>query len=79
MARMIGKAKQLKRDSASMPFHELVVEGVTDSLGASPLVCDIEVQEKNKLIRFGKVDVLMEFLKKASSCYLATIGFSPTF
>ena len=66
MARMLGKAKQLKRDGAAMPFQELTVEGVTNSLDSPSLPCDIEVQEKGKIIRFGKVDLLVEFLKKAS-------------
>ena len=66
MARMIGKAKQLRRDGVSVPFQEISIEGVTDTSSPVPLVCDIEVQEKNKIIRFGKVDLLVEFLKKAS-------------
>lgn len=66
MARMIGKAKQLKREGAQAPFQELNIEGVTNTNEVPPLICDIEVQEKGKLIRFGKVDVLVEYLKKAS-------------
>ena len=66
MARMIGKAKQLKRDGAVMPFQEIVIEGMTDSSSPKPLACDIEVQDKNRVIRFKKVDVLVEYLKKVS-------------
>lgn len=66
MARMIGKAKQLKRDGHSNPFEEIKVEGVTQTDSPSPLICDIEVQDKNKIIRFGKVDSLIEYLKKAA-------------
>ncbi len=66
MARMIGKAKQLKRDGYSMPFEEVKVEGVTNTDFSSSLTCDIEVQEKNKIIRFRKVDLLIEYLKKAA-------------
>ena len=66
MARMIGKAKQLKRDGASMPFQEIAIEGLTDTNSAVPLICDIEVQAKDKIIRFRKVDLLVEYLKKAS-------------
>ena len=66
MARMIGKAKQLKRDGATMPFQEVAIEGLTDSAIAPQLACNIEVQEKGKIIRFGKVDLLVEFLKKAA-------------
>ena len=66
MARMIGKAKQLKRDGHSMPFQELTIDGVTDAVTTAPLTCDIEVQEQNKLIRFRKVDLLVEYLKKVA-------------
>ena len=66
MARMIGKAKQLKRDGYSAPFQELTIEGVTDTQNPVPLSCDIEVHDNNKVIRFGKVDLLVEFLKKAA-------------
>lgn len=66
MARMIGKAKQLKREGATGAFQEVVIEGVTDSHNPDRISCDIEVQDNNKLIRFGKVDLLVEYLKKAS-------------
>ena len=66
MARMIGKAKQLKRDGAVAPFQEIAIEGVTDSNNNSPISCDIEVEDSGKLIRFRKVDVLVEYLKKVS-------------
>lgn len=66
MARMIGKAKQLKRDGASLPFQEVVIEGVTDTNSPNPIVCDIEVQDKHRIIRFRKIDLLIEYLKKAS-------------
>ena len=66
MARMLGKAKQLKRDGHSTPFQEMAVEGITMSDGTPGLMCDIEVQDKNKLIRFRKVDLLIEYLKKAA-------------
>ena len=64
MARMLGKAKQLKRDGHQMSFQELAVEGVTVPEGTPALICDIEVQDKNKIIRFRKVDLLLEYLKK---------------
>lgn len=66
MARMIGKAKQLKRDGALVPFQELSIDGVTNIKETPSLSCDIEVQDKGKMIRFGKVDLLVEYLKKAS-------------
>ena len=66
MARMIGKAKQLKRDGVVAPFQEISIEGITDTSNPTPISCDIEVQEKDKLIRFRKVDLLIEYLKKVS-------------
>lgn len=66
MASMIGKAKKLKRDGHQLHFEEIKVEGLTDTTNPLPLVCDIEVQDKNKIIRFRKVDLLIEYLKKAA-------------
>ena len=66
MARMIGKAKQLKREGVTLPFQEVTIEGVTDSNLPSAISCDIEVQHKNNVIRFRKVEILLEYLKKAS-------------
>ena len=66
IASLLGKAKRLKREGATMPFTELKVEGITDSAVSGPIVCDIEVQENNKIIRFRKVDLLIEYLKKAA-------------
>ena len=66
MASMIGKAKRLKREGYSLPFEEVKVEGITDTNNPNPVVCDIEVQDKNKIIRFRKVDLLVEYLKKAA-------------
>lgn len=66
MASMIGKAKRLRREGHSIPFEEIKIEGVTDSNSPTPISCDIEVQDKNKIIRFRKVDLLIEYLKKAA-------------
>lgn len=66
MASMMGKAKRLKREGVSATFQEIAVEGVTDSSSSSTLPCDIELEDKNKIIRFRKVDLLIEYLKKAS-------------
>jgi hypothetical protein len=33
---------------------------------STAISCDIEVQESNKIIRFRRVDLLIEYLKKAS-------------
>lgn len=66
MASMIGKAKRLKREGHAIPFQEISIEGVTDTDNPSPLICDIEVQHRDKVIRFRKVDPLIEYLKKAA-------------
>jgi len=63
---LLGKAKRLKREGVSMPFSEVKVEGLTDTTTSNSLICDIEVQENNKLIRFRKVDQLIEYLKKVA-------------
>ncbi|MEK6616035.1 MAG: hypothetical protein AABZ32_07990 [Bacteroidota bacterium] len=66
IASMLGKAKRLKRNGSVMPFLEVAVDGVTGTDNPTPINCDIELLEKNKLIRFRKVDVLIEYLKKAA-------------
>lgn len=66
MASMIGKAKRLKREGHSIAFEEIKIEGVTDTESPKSIICDIEVQDKNKIIRFRKVDLLIEYLKKAA-------------
>lgn len=64
IASILGKAKRLKREGASTPFNEVKIEGISDSCAS--ITCDIEVQENNKIIRFRKVDLLIEYLKKAA-------------
>lgn len=66
MASMIGKAKRLRREGHSIPFEEISIEGVTNTSSPDSIACDIEVQADNKVIRFRKVDVLVEYLKKAA-------------
>ena len=66
MASMMGKAKKLKREGATMPFQEITPEDVIESSPLPTKDCSIEVVDKNKVIRFSKVDLLMEYLKKAS-------------
>ena len=66
MASMIGKAKKLKREGHTIPFEEVQIEGLTDTQNPSPITCDIEVQHNDKIIRFRKVDPLIEYLKKAA-------------
>jgi hypothetical protein len=62
MARMLGKAKQLKRDGHVMPFQELKFEGAESPTSS----CNIEIHENNKVIKFAKVDLLIEYMKKVS-------------
>ena len=66
MSNMIRKAKRLKREGHTLPFEEIKVEGLTETDNPTSLVCDIEVQHKDKIIRFRKVDPLIEYLKKAA-------------
>jgi hypothetical protein len=66
IASMIGKAKRLKREGAVMPFEEIRIEGITGTENPPSVICDIEVQDNNKIIRFRKVDLLVEYLKKVA-------------
>ena len=66
MASMMGKAKKLKREGVNLAFKEVGIEGITHTDNPSSIICDIEVQERDKIIRFRKVDLLIEYLKKAA-------------
>ncbi|MFN8371186.1 MAG: hypothetical protein U0T83_11260 [Bacteriovoracaceae bacterium] len=66
IASILGKAKRLKREGAVMPFQEMAVEGITTTDNPGPITCDIEVCDQNKIIRFRKVDSLIEYLKKVA-------------
>ena len=66
MASMLGKAKRLKREGHTLPFEEVQIEGITNATNPIPVTCDTYVQDKNKIIRFRKVDLLIEYLKKAA-------------
>jgi hypothetical protein len=64
-AKMLGRAKQLKRDGHAVDsFQEISVQGADEMV--TSLSCDIELQENNKIIRFRKVDLLIEYLKKVA-------------
>ena len=71
MASVIGKAKKLKREGyfGNSEFKEIKVEGMVPdaavgALGPCPAA---EVLWSNgKVIRFSGVDLLLDFLKKAS-------------
>ena len=67
MASIIGKAKKLKREGrtvASSEFSELTPESLGVSTGVTS---GIELSwERGRVIRFPRVDDLIEFLKKAA-------------
>ena len=67
MAKLIGKAKQLKREGRfpEETFKEIKIEG--HPAGISPPCTGIEVVwENGKIIRFPQVEYLIDFLKRAS-------------
>ena len=69
MGKLMGKAKQLKRDGAfdGLNFTEVVVEGELPDLSCSTSGgCNIELIYKNNVIRFGSSELLLDFLKKAA-------------
>jgi hypothetical protein len=70
MAKLMGKAKQLKRDGAfdGLSFTEVVIEGQESASAVAPVGgCGIElVWGGSKVIRFGSTELLLEFLKKAA-------------
>jgi len=69
MAKLMGKAKQLKRDGAfdGLNFTEVVVEDVATSRPSTIGCSEIElVWDNNKIIRFKSPELLVEFLKKAA-------------
>lgn len=65
MASIIGKAKKLRREG-HFPAEEFKEIKVTEESGLKG--CDvIELNwEKGRLIRFGQVDQLVDFLKKVA-------------
>ncbi|NOT79783.1 MAG: hypothetical protein HOP07_12385 [Bacteriovoracaceae bacterium] len=64
---MLGKAKRLKREGATMPFSEVKIDGISNIVDSNSVLCDIEVTD-NKVIRFRKVDLLIEYLKRSHRC-----------
>jgi hypothetical protein len=68
MASVIGKAKKMKREGAfgEGEFKEIKFDSVsTDASAANPCAA-AEVTWSGKVIRFSGVDLLVDFLKKAS-------------
>jgi hypothetical protein len=70
MASLIGKAKKLKRQGyyGDGDFKKVQVEGLTPTSTSTGEPCiGIEVTwHGGKVIRFAQVDMLVDFLKKAS-------------
>ena len=72
MAKLMGKAKQLKRDGAfdGLNFTEVVIEDSKLAGGASKTSADCQgievVWDKHMVIKFGNSDLLLDFLKKAA-------------
>lgn len=69
MAKILGKAKKLCRDGAfpAEEFKEISLPAASISAGVASNVYSIELaMETGKLIRFGQVEQLVEFLKKAA-------------
>ena len=69
MASMLGKAKKLKREGhfPVEEFKEVLVEESSPASSANG-PCGIEIYWDNgKVIRFGQVDYLVDFLKKVGA------------
>lgn len=71
MASIIGKAKKMRREGhfPSEEFKELKIADEGPSVGSSQLSnCNaIELSwENGRIIRFGQVELLLDFLKKAA-------------
>lgn len=69
MAALMGKAKQLKRDGAfdGLNFTEVVLDQESGQIMELPPCSGVElVWEGGRIIRFSKVEMLLDFLKKAA-------------
>lgn len=69
MAKLIGKAKKLKREGhfPVEEFKEIKVSEVAEGGSMSPPCSGIEILwENGKVIRFSQVDSLIDFLKKVA-------------
>lgn len=69
MAGVIGKAKKLKREGyfGASEFKSVVVEGQAQAvLGDDPCPTVEIVWTNGQLIRFSRVDYLVDFLKKSA-------------
>ena len=69
MAKLMGKAKHLKREGAfdGLSFTEVMIEEAAPQTRTQVGGCGIElVWDNNKIIRFGTPELLIDFLKKAA-------------
>lgn len=66
---IMGKAKQLKRDGAfdGLQFTEITLDQETGQVMELPPCSGVElVWEGGRIIRFSRVEILLDFLKKAA-------------
>jgi hypothetical protein len=69
MAALMGKAKQLKRDGAfdGLQFTEITLDQESGQVMELPPCSGVElIWEGGRIIRFSRVDMLLDFLKKAA-------------
>ena len=69
MAALMGKAKQLKRDGAfdGLNFTEVILDQESGQVMELPPCSGVElVWEGGRIIRFPRVEMLLDFLKKAA-------------
>jgi hypothetical protein len=69
MGSMMGKAKQLKRDGAfdGLSFTEVVLDQESGQVMELSPCSGVElVWEGGRIIRFSKIEILLDFLKKAA-------------
>lgn len=69
MASIMGKAKQLKRDGAfdGLNFTEVVLDQDSGQVMELPPCSGVElVWDGGRVIRFSRLETLLDFLKKAA-------------
>jgi hypothetical protein len=69
MGKLMGKAKQLKRDGAfdGLNFTEITLDQESGQVMELPPCSGVElVWEGGRIIRFSRLEMLLDFLKKAA-------------
>lgn len=69
MAKIMGKAKQLKRDGAfdGLNFTEITIDEESGQVMELMPCSGVElVWDRGRIIRFSKIELLLDFLKKAA-------------